>query len=59
MFCKKCYTPMENVMSFSKGRREKFCRCPKCCEETKHMKMNDEELSFGELLHMEVNKRRR
>ena len=56
IICKDCYTPMVNVMSFSKGKHEKFCRCPKCCSETRHTKINDNELSFGEVLHREIKK---
>ena len=28
--CKDCNTPMQPIMSFSKDKREKFDRCPKC-----------------------------
>ena len=38
-------------MSFSKDKNEKFCRCPKCFSETKHKKLRDDELVFGELLN--------
>ena len=54
--CKNCYIPMVNVMSFSSGKHEKFCRCPKCRAETRHTKINDNELSFGEVLHREIKK---
>lgn len=56
--CKDCYVPMVGVMSFSKDKREKFCRCPKCYEETKHKKLGYEELVFGELLNKEIHKRK-
>lgn len=56
MLCKNCYIPMVNVMSFSKDKHEKFCRCPKCCSETRHIKINDNELSFGEVLDKELKK---
>ena len=56
MICKDCYVPMIGVMSFSKDNREKFCRCPKCFGETKHVKLRDDELDFGELLHKELMK---
>ena len=56
MICKDCYVPMIGVMSFSKGKREKFCRCPKCYEETKHRKLRDDELVFGEILDKELKK---
>ena len=56
MICRDCYIPMLNVMSFSKDKHEKFCRCPKCCSETRHTKINDNELSFIEVLHREIKK---
>ena len=54
--CKDCCVPMKGVMSFSKDKHEKFCRCPKCYEETKHKKLRDDELVFGELLNKEIHK---
>ena len=56
--CKDCNTPMQPIMSFSKDKREKFDRCPKCFGETKHVKLRDEELSFGEVLSRELHKRK-
>ena len=53
--CKDYYIPMVSVMSFSKNKHEKFCRCPKCRGETKHQKLKDEGLDFGEVLHREIN----
>ena len=53
--CKDYYILMVSVMSFSKNKHEKFCRCPKCRDETKHQKLKDEELDFGEVLHREIN----
>lgn len=58
IICKDCNTPMHSVMSFSKDKHEKFCRCPKCHDETKHQKINDNELMFGEVLHREISKRK-
>ena len=49
---------MHPVMSFSKDKNEKFCRCPKCYEETKHRKLRDDELDFGEELNKAVHKRK-
>ena len=54
--CRDCNTQMQPVMSFSKDKHEKFCRCPKCYEETKHKKLRDEELVFGEVLEKELKK---
>ena len=56
--CRDCNVPMHPVMSFSKDKHEKFCRCPKCRGETKHQKLKDEELSFGEVLNRELHKRK-
>ena len=58
MICKDCYVPMIGVMSFSKDKREKFCRCPKCYGETNRQKLRDEELDFGEVLYKEIHKRK-
>lgn len=54
--CKNCYMPMVGVMSFSKDRHERFCRCQKCRRETKHMRIKDSELNFGEILHRTMRK---
>ena len=56
--CKDCYVPMVGVMSFSKDKHEKFDRCPKCFGETKHRKLRDDELVFGEVLEKEIHKRK-
>ena len=47
---------MKGVVSFSKDKREKFNKCPKCHGETKHVKLRDDELTFGEILHRELKK---
>ena len=47
---------MQPVMSLSKDNHEKFDRCPKCFGETKHRKLQDDELTFGEVLHKELKK---
>ena len=49
---------MVGVMSFSKDKHEKFCRCPKCYSETKHRKLKNNELNFGEVLDKEIHKRK-
>lgn len=56
--CKKCFIPIIEIMSFSKDKHEKFCKCPRCSEETKRHAIKDYELSFGEVLHREINKRK-
>ena len=55
-YCMNCGNIMMGIMSFSKDKHERFCRCPKCCSETRHIKINDNELSFGEILHREIKK---
>lgn len=55
--CKDYYIPMQPVMSFSKDKHEKFYRCQKCYEETKHKKLRDEELVFREVLNKEIYKK--
>ena len=56
MICKDCYVPMQPIMSFSNDKHEKFNKCPRCYGETKHVKLRDDELDFGELLHRELRK---
>ena len=56
VICRTCNIPMRPVMSFSKNKHEKFCKCPKCYCETKHVKLRDDELTFGEILHKELRK---
>ena len=57
-YCMNCENIMIGVMSFSKDKHEKFCRCPKCYSETKHQKIKDGELDFGEVLDKEIYKRK-
>ena len=45
-------------MSFSKDKHEKFCRCQRCYSETKHRKIDDKELNFGEIFDKEAHKRK-
>ena len=54
VICKRCYTSMVGVMSFSKNKHEKFCRCPKCYSETKHSQIKDDELDFKEILETKM-----
>lgn len=56
MICSNCLIKMVDVMSFSKDKHEKFCRCKKCYQETKHKKLRDEELDFGEVLDKKLHK---
>lgn len=55
-YCMNCGNIMMEVMSFSKNKNEKFCRCTKCYSESKHKKLDDNELNFGEILHKEIKK---
>ena len=57
-FCRDCSTRMVSVMSFSKDKHEKFGQCPKCYSETKHRKLNNKELDFGEVFDKEMHKRK-
>ena len=54
--CRNCSIPMQPVMSFSKNKHEKFNKCTRCYGETKHVKLRDDELTFGEILHKELKK---
>ena len=56
--CRICNILMRPVMSFSKDKHEKYNRCPKCFGETRHKKLQDEELDFGEVLSRELHKRK-
>ena len=58
MICKDYYVPMVGAISFLKDKREKFDRCPQCFGETKHKKLRDAELDFGEVLNKAINKRK-
>ena len=58
IICRNCSISMQLVISFSKDKYEKFERCPKCFCETKHRKLTDEELDFGEVLSRELHKRK-
>ena len=57
MICRDCSVPMQNIMSFSSDKHEKFYRCPKCFGETKHTKIKDDDFDFVELLHKEMNRK--
>ena len=54
--CSNCHIPMVGIMSFSKEKHERFCRCKKCYGETKHQKMKDNDLNFRDILHKEYQK---
>lgn len=50
---------MSETISFKPGeknRHDKYCRCPKCYRETKHIKIVNSELSFGECMNKELRK---
>ena len=47
---------MKGVVSFSKDKHEKFKKCPRCYGETKHVKLRDDELTFGEVFSKELKK---
>ena len=56
--CRDCGIKMTGVMSFSKDKREKFDRCPKCHSETKRRKIDEKEVDFGEVLSKTVENRK-
>ena len=56
MICKTCDIPMRSVMSFSQDKYEKFNKSLKCYSKTKHQKLNDNEMTFGEVLSKEIRK---
>ena len=47
---------MVSVMSFAKDKNEKFNQCPSCYSETRHHKIKDKDLDFGEVLNTEIRK---
>ena len=49
--------PMIGAMSFSKDKHERFYRCLQCHNETKHQKIRDGDLEFGEILNRAANKK--
>ena len=49
---------MIGAMSFSKDKHEKFMMCPKCRGETKHQKLRDDDLNFGEVLDKVTGKQK-
>lgn len=55
--CINCGIPMVGVMSFSKDKQERFCRCPKCYSESKHRRVNDDDLDFGEYLSKAIKQK--
>ena len=55
--CNICCMPMIGAMSFSKDKRERFYRCLQCHNETKHQKIRDGDLDFGEILNRASNKK--
>lgn len=59
IICRDCGIKMSNVMSFSQDKHEKFCKCPKCYSETRHQKLKDNDLAFGEVLGKEIHKNRK
>ena len=55
VICRNCLIPMVETMSFQPGER-KYCKCPKCKKETKHIKVMNSELTFGECISKEIQK---
>ncbi len=58
LYCRKCSVSLKEVLSFPKRNKEKFLLCPKCRDETKYRKINDDDLDFSRILKHEMHKRR-
>lgn len=56
ILCKDCGIPMVSVMHFGRENNQKYNQCPKCKQETKHVKLQDSELVFREILNKQLNK---
>lgn len=59
VICKNCLIAMVETMSFQpkeRNRHDRYCKCPKCKRETKHIKVMNSELSFGEYMNKELRK---
>ena len=57
ILCKDCGIPMVNVMHFEMENNQKYNQRPKCKQDTKHVKLRDSELVFGEILNKQLNKK--
>lgn len=55
-YCNACGIPMVGVLSFSKDKKEKYCRCPDCYRESKRCSVSDSELIFSDILKKEYHK---
>ena len=53
--CKVCGNKMNKVMRFTPKMKEKFYRCNKCKYESKHRRIAENELTFGEVLSANKN----
>lgn len=59
VICRNCLIPMVETISFQsneKNRHDRYCKCPKCYKETKHIKVMNSELSLGEYMNKELRK---
>ena len=59
VLCRNCLIPMVEIMSFQpreKNRHDRYCKCPKCYRETKHVKVMNSEPPFGEYINKELRK---
>ena len=55
MICSNCYIQMTEVMSFTRDKHESFIVAKKCNQETKHKKMKNDKLDFGEVLKSKLH----
>lgn len=58
IICRTCNITMQPVISFSSDKHEKFYRRHICHDETKHKKLRDDDLTFGEVLNKAIHKRK-
>ena len=49
---------VQAITQLSKDKHKEFGRCLKYFGETKHRKLRDDELTFGEVLNKAINKRK-
>ena len=59
VICRRCNVQMEGVSSFSSETFERFYKCPRCEKETDHKKINKNTINFGEVLHRELDRKRK
>ena len=51
ILCNDCGIPMVSVMHFERENNQKYNQCPKCKQETKHVRLLDKDINFEEELN--------